>query len=149
MSARQSDREATNRLLTKLVEHAEAAEQLLDVVGRLQRSGLLAAVDGVLAEFDEQFSAATRPELMTLVANLMMLLGALGQVRYEPLFRLALYAAQAANEKLARPRTRPLSLREAWQVLRSPEVAQAVEVLLAALRAMRAPPAGVLDLRAP
>jgi len=139
VSARQPDWEAMDRLLAKLAEHADAVEQLLDVVGRLQRSGLLAALDGVLAEFDEQFSAATRPELMTLLANLMMLLGALGQVRYEPLFRLALYAAQAANEKLARPRTRPLSLGEAWQVLRSPEVAQALEVLLAALRAMRAP----------
>lgn len=139
VSARQPDREAMDRLLAKLAEHADAVEQLLDVVGRLQRSGLLAALDGVLAEFDEQFSAATRPELMTLLANLMMLLGALGQVRYEPLFRLALYAAQAANEKLARPRTRPLSLGEAWQVLRSPEVAQALEVLLAALRAMRGP----------
>ncbi len=142
VNARQPEREATDRLLAKLAEHADAVEQLLEVVGRLQRSGLLAAMDGVLAEFDEQFSAATRPELMTLLANLMMLLGALGQVRYEPLFRLALYAAQAANEKLARPRTRPLGLGEAWQVLRSPEVAQAVEVLLAALRAMRVPPQG-------
>lgn len=139
VSARQPDREAMDRLLAKLAEHADGVEQLLDVVGRLQRSGLLAALDGVLAEFDEEFSAATRPELMTLLANLMMLLGALGQVRYEPLFRLALYAAQAANEKLARPRTRPLSLGEAWQVLRSPEMAQALEVLLATLRAMRAP----------
>ncbi|MER3456545.1 MAG: hypothetical protein C4304_06610 [candidate division GAL15 bacterium] len=73
---------------------------------------------------------------MTLLANLRMLLELLGQVRYEPLFRLALYAAQAANEKLARPRTRPLGLKEAWQVPRCPEVAQALNVLLAALRAM-------------
>lgn len=139
VTARQADREALDRLLATLAEHADPLGQLLEVLGRLQRAGLLAAVDGVLAEFDEQFSAATRPELMTLVANLMMLLGALGQVRYEPLFRLALYAAQAANEKLARPRTRPLSLREAWRILRSPEVAQALEVLLAALQALRAP----------
>jgi uncharacterized protein YjgD (DUF1641 family) len=141
-STRELDREALDRLVAKVAAHADALEQLVDVAARLQRSGLLAAVDGVLAEFDEQFSAATRPELMTLVANLMMLLGALGQVRYEPLFRLALYAAQAANEKLARPRTRPLSLGEAWQMLRSPEVAQALEVLLAGLRALRAPQAG-------
>ncbi len=126
-----------DRLLARLAEHADALEQLLEVVGRLHRTGLLAAVQGILEEFDEQFSAATRPELMTLLANLMMLLGALGQVRYEPLFRLALYAAQAANEKLAQPRTQPLRLGEAWRMLRSPEVAQALEVLLAALRALR------------
>ncbi len=126
-----------DRLLARLAEHADALEQLLEVVGRLHRTGLLAAVQGILEEFDEQFSAATRPELMTLFANLMMLLGALGQVRYEPLFRLALYAAQAANEKLAQPRTQPLRLSEAWRMLRSPEVAQALEVLLAALRASR------------
>lgn len=128
-----------DRLLAKLAEHQDAVEQLLEVVGRLHRSGLLAAVDGVLEEFDEQFSAATRPELMTLVANLMMLLGALGQVRYEPLFRLALYAAQAANERLAQPRTRPLGLGEAWRLVRSPEVAQLLEVLVAALRSLRQP----------
>jgi uncharacterized protein YjgD (DUF1641 family) len=142
VSARQVDREAVDRLVAKLAEHADAVEQLLDVLGRLQASGLLAAAEGVLEEFDEQFSAATRPELMTLVANLMMVLGALGQVRYEPLFRLALYAARAANEKLAQPRTRPLSLGEAWRMLRSPEVAQLLEVVLAALRAMRAPQPG-------
>ncbi|MCS7235118.1 MAG: hypothetical protein RMM30_03975 [Armatimonadota bacterium] len=136
---RQVDREALDRLAAKLAERADAVEQLLDVLGRLQASGLLAAVEGVLEEFDEQFSAATRPELMTLVANLMMVLGALGQVRYEPLFRLALYAAQAANEKLGQPRTRPLSLGEVWRMLRSPEVAQLLEVVLAALRAMRPP----------
>ncbi|MDQ7828581.1 MAG: hypothetical protein QN158_07215 [Armatimonadota bacterium] len=139
VSVRDVDRQALDRVLAKLAEHADAVEQLLDVVGRLQRSGLLAAVDGVMEEFDEQFSAATRPELMTLVANAMMLLGVLGQVRYEPLFRLALYAAQAANEKLAQPRTRPMRVREVWQALRSPEVAQALEVLLAALRALRPP----------
>ncbi len=134
-----ADREALDRLLAKLAQHEDALEQLLEVVARLQRTGLLAALEGVLEDFDEQFSAATRPEFMTLVANLMMLAGALGQVRYEPLFRLGLYAAQAANEKLARPRTRPLSLGEVWRMVRSPEVAQALEVLLAALRAMRPP----------
>ncbi len=133
------DREAVDRVLAKLAEHADAVEQLLEVVGGLGRSGLLAAAAGVLEEFDEQFNAATRPELMTLVANLMMLVGALGQVRYEPLFRLALYAAQAANEKLAQPRIKPLGLGEAWRMLRSPEVAQALEVVLATLRALRAP----------
>ncbi len=143
MADTQVDREAVDRLLAKLAEHADAVEQLLEVIGGLGRSGLLAAAAGVLEEFDEQFSAATRPELMTLLANLMMLVGALGQVRYEPLFRLALYAAQAANEKLARPRTQPMGLGEAWRLLRSPEVAQALEVLVAALRALRAPqPAG-------
>ncbi len=143
MADTQVDREAADRLLAKLAEHADAVEQLLEVVGGLGRTGLLSAAAGVLEEFDEQFSAATRPELMTLLANLMMLVGALGQVRYEPLFRLALYAAQAANDKLARPRTRPMGLGEAWRLLRSPEVAQALEVLVAALRALRAPqPAG-------
>ncbi len=135
----QVDREALDRLLAKLAQHQEAIEQLLAVIGRLQRTGLLAAVEGLLEEFDEMFSAATRREFMTLMANLMMIAGALGQVRYETLFRLAMYAAQAANEKLAQPRTRPLGLMEMWRMLRSPEMAQALEVMLAALQALRAP----------
>lgn len=138
-TVRAANPQAVERLWSKLAEHADAVEQLLEVLGRLQRTGLLSAVEGVLDEFDETFNAATRPELMTLVANLMMLMGVLGQVRYEPLFRMALYAAQAANERLARPRARPLGLREAWQMLRSPELAQALEVLVAALRALRGP----------
>ncbi|MDR7414982.1 MAG: hypothetical protein QN193_10835 [Armatimonadota bacterium] len=130
-----------DRMLEKLGEHADAVVQFLEVLGKLHRTGLLAVVDGVLEEFDEVFNAATRPELMTMVANLMMLLGAVGQVRYEPFFRAAMHAPQAVNEKLDTlvGRSRPLRLMEAWDLLRSPEVAAALEVLVTALRAMRPP----------
>jgi len=121
--------------------HAEAVEAFVEILGKLHRAGLLAAVDGVLEEFDEQFSAATRPELMTMVANFMMLLGTVGQVRYEPFFRAAMYAPQAVNEALERLDRKPktLGVRELWALLHNPQVAAAVEVLVEALRALQRP----------
>ncbi len=129
------------RVLDKVAAHAEAVEAFVEILGKLHRTGLLAAVDGVLEEFDEQFSAATRPELMTMVANFMMLLGTVGQLRYEPFFRAAMYAPQAVNETLDRLDRKPktLGVRELWALLHNPQVAAAVEVLVEALRALQPP----------
>ena len=139
--------ERLDRLQLRLVDNADAIEQLLDTVELLAGSGLLAGLNAVLDEFDDNFSAATRPELMGMIANAMMLLGVLSQLRYEPFFDLAMRAPAVMNEAYPRfqQRTKPLGLREARDLMRSPEVAGALELLVAILRAQR----GQTDQTAP
>ncbi|MDR7482306.1 MAG: hypothetical protein QN183_10565 [Armatimonadota bacterium] len=137
------DRQALERVLREVARRAGAIEQAVRVVGRLADSGLLAAGEAVLEEFDEAFSASTRPELMTMVANLMMLLGAVGQIAYGPFFTAAMKVPAAVNAAYpqAVARREPLRLREVLALMRSPEVAGLLQLLMAVLRAMREPAA--------
>ncbi len=115
------------------------------MVERLADSGVLAGMNAFLGEFDENFSALTRPDVMTMVANLMMLVGTLGQVPYEGGFKLAMDGPAAIEEAYPRfrERTEPMGLREAIRIMRSPEVAAAMEFMVSVLRSQRdaeAPP---------
>jgi uncharacterized protein YjgD (DUF1641 family) len=130
---------ALERLERRLARSAGQVEQALEMVERLADSGLLAGVNSILAEFDESFSALTRPDVMTMVANLMMLLGTLGQLPYEGGFKLAMDAPEAIAKAYPRflERTEPMKLREAIEILRSPDVAAALELLVAVLGSQR------------
>jgi uncharacterized protein YjgD (DUF1641 family) len=134
------DQEQTiQRLQTRIVRNADAIEQLLDTVELLAGSGLLAGLNAVLDEFDDNFSAGTRPELMGMIANAMMLMGVLSQLQYQPFFDLAMRAPAVMNEAYPRfqERTRRLGLREAIGIMRSPEMAGALQLLVSVLRAQR------------
>jgi uncharacterized protein YjgD (DUF1641 family) len=130
---------ALERLQARLARNAPAIEQALDLLENLADSGVLAGANGFVEEFDENFSALTRPDVMTMVTNLMMLLGTLGQVPYEGGFKLAMDGPEAISEAYPRfrERTEPMGLREAVRVLRSPEVAAAIEMMVAVLRSQR------------
>ena len=133
------ERAALDRLEKRLARNADQVEQALELVERLADSGLLAGINSGLEEFDENFSALTRPDVMTMVANLMMLMGLLGQLPYEGGFRLAMDAPQAISDAYPRfrDRTEPMKLREAIEILRSPDVAAALEMLVSVLRSQR------------
>jgi uncharacterized protein YjgD (DUF1641 family) len=133
------EREALDRLQLRLARNAPAVEQALELVENLADSGLLAGLNGAVEEFDENFSALTRPDIMTMVSNLMMLLGTLGEIPYEGGFKLAMEGGPAISEAYPRFRDRsePMGLREAISVLRSPDVAAAIELLVAVLRSQR------------
>jgi uncharacterized protein YjgD (DUF1641 family) len=133
------ERSALERLQKRLARNADQLEQALEMVERLADSGLLAGMNSILEEFDENFSALTRPDLMTMVANLMMLMGTLGQIPYEGGFKLAMDGPQAIREAYPhfRDRTEPMKLREAIEILRSPDVAAAMELMVAVLRSQR------------
>jgi uncharacterized protein YjgD (DUF1641 family) len=133
------EREGLDRVLSGLARHAGAVEQLLELIDHLAGSGTLAVLNAFFEEFDENFSALTRPEFMDMVANLMMLLGLVSQISYEPFFTAAMKTPEAVNAVYphARSRRQGLGLREAIGLLRSPEVAGALETLLAVLRAQR------------
>ena len=135
------ERAALARLELRLARNADQVEQALEIVERLADSGLLAGMNSILGEFDENFSALTRPDVMTMVANLMMLLGTLGQIPYEGGFKLAMDGPEAISEAYPRFRSRsePMKLREAIQILRSPDVAAAMELMVAVLRSQRTP----------
>ena len=133
------ERAALDRLEKRLARNAGQVEQALELVERLADSGLLAGINSGLEEFDENFSALTRPDVMTMVANLMMLMGLLGQLPYEGGFKLAMDAPQAISDAYPRfrDRTEPMKLREAIEILRSPDVAAALEMLVSVLRSQR------------
>lgn len=133
------ERAALERLQARLARNAPAIEQAMDLVENLADSGVLAGANGFLEEFDENFSALTRPDVMTMVSNLMMLLGTLGQLPYEGGFKLEMDGPEAIGEAYPRflERTEPMSLREAIHVMRSPEVAAAMEMLVSVLRSQR------------
>ena len=133
------DRGALDRLLVRIARNAEAIEQVLDTVELLGSSGAIAGFNAGLDEFDDNFSAATRPELMSMIANGMMLLGVLSELRYQPFFDLAMHAPAVMNEAYPRFRQRreKLGVREAIDLLRSPEIAALLELLVAVLRAQR------------
>jgi uncharacterized protein YjgD (DUF1641 family) len=133
------ERVRLERLEKRLAAGADEIEQALDLVERLADSGVLAGINAGLEEFDENFSALTRPDVMTMVANLMMLLGLLGQLPYEGGFRLAMDAPEAIGEAYPRFRERrePMRLREAVEILRSPDVAAALELMVTVLRSQR------------
>jgi uncharacterized protein YjgD (DUF1641 family) len=136
------EREAVDRVLLKLAENAEGVEQLIELAGHLHRSGALAGLQAGIEDLDENFSAVMRPELMGMVTNLMMLMGVLSQVSYEPFFDLATRTPPALDDGYRRfqQRQERLSLREAVQMMRSPEVAAALETMVAVLRAQRGTP---------
>jgi uncharacterized protein YjgD (DUF1641 family) len=133
------ERAALDRLQARLARNADQVEQALEMVERLADSGLLAGINSGLEEFDEDFSALTRPDVMTMVANLMMLMGLLGQLPYEGGFRLAMDAPEAISDAYPRfrDRTEPMKLREAFEILRSPDVAAALEMLVSVLGSQR------------
>jgi uncharacterized protein YjgD (DUF1641 family) len=133
------ERAALERLQLRLARNAPAVEQALELVENLADSGVLAGVNGAVEDFDENFSALTKPDVMTMVANLMMLLGTLGQLPYEGGFKLAMEGGPAIEEAYPRFRERekPLSVREAVSILRSPDVAAAIELLVTVLRSQR------------
>lgn len=135
------ERAAFERLQKRLARNADQLEQALEMVERLADSGLLAGMNSILEEFDENFSALTRPDVMTMVANLMMLMGTLGQIPYEGGFKLAMDGPEAVREAYPRfrERTEPMKLREAIEILRSPDVAAAMEMMVAVLRSQRGP----------
>lgn len=132
----EAERKDLDRVLARIARSAPAIDQALDALDHLADSGNLAALDGFLAEFDDNFNAVTRPDLMGMVANLMMLMGLLSQVRYEPFFNLAMRAPASVDEAYPRfrGRTEPMGFIEMLRLLRSPEVAGALEMLADVLR---------------
>jgi uncharacterized protein YjgD (DUF1641 family) len=133
------EQRALQRVQARIARNADAIEQGLETIELLAGSGALAGLNAFLDEFDDNFSAATRPELMSMVANGMMLLGLLSELRYAPFFDLAMNAPAVMNEAYPRfrRRTERLGVREALGLMRSPEVAAALELMVAILRAQR------------
>jgi uncharacterized protein YjgD (DUF1641 family) len=134
-----AERQTVDRVLLKLAENAEGVEALIDLAGHLQRSGALAGLQAGIEDLDENFSALMRPDLMGMVTNLMMLMGVLSQVSYEPFFDLATRTPPALDEGYRgfQERTEKLGLRETATLMRSPEVAALLETMVAVLRAQR------------
>lgn len=131
------EREDLRRVFGRIARSAPALEQALDALDHFADSGNLAALDAIFEEFDDNFNAITRPDLMGMLGNLMMVLGLISEVRYEPFFDLAMRAPETLNEAYPtfRARTRPMGLLEMVRLMRSPEMAGALELLAALVKA--------------
>lgn len=132
-------RAALDQLLVRVAENADAVGQWLEMVEHLSDSGVLAAVTETIRDLDETFSATVRPELMGMVANLMMILGIVSQLSYEPFFQAAMRTAPALNDAYAsfQARREPLGVRETIGIMRDPDVAAVLQVLVTLIRAQR------------
>lgn len=139
-SLSEEEQAAANRVLARIAKSSDSIEQTLDLLDQLADSGNMAAITGILEDFNENFSAITRPDLMTMVANLMMLMGLLSQISYEPFFSLAMKAPDAMNSAYPafQKRKEKLGLMEALELFRSPEVAGALEMMVSVMRALKA-----------
>jgi uncharacterized protein YjgD (DUF1641 family) len=126
-------------LVARCARSRENIEAALDLLDHFAESGNLAALTSFLRDFDENFNAITRPDPMGMFANLMMVLGMLGRIRYEPFFALAMKAPAAINAAYPKFETRDkaLTLKEALSLVRSPEVAGLLEMLIDLLRGLR------------
>lgn len=133
------EREALDRVLARIARNAHGIEQALETLEHLTESGALAGLNALLEDWDENFSAVTRPELMGMVANLMMVMGLLSQLSYEPFFQVAMNMPDALNDAYPRfrERTEPLKVRDAWALMRSPEMAGALQAMAAVLASQR------------
>jgi uncharacterized protein YjgD (DUF1641 family) len=133
------ERQAVDHLMRRVARSAPAIEEALDTLDHLSESGNLAALNGILKDFDENFNAITRPDMMTMIANMMMLMGFLGQISYEPFFTLAMKVPPAVNQAYPefKKRKSGLGMRETLQLMRSPEVAGALQMMHAVLQSVR------------
>lgn len=132
---------AAQQLLKKLAENADAIEEALEILSHLSSSGLLAGLNGMLEDADENISATIRPDFMRMMANLMMLLGIVSQLNYEMLFDMAMKVPQALNDGYPhfKSRTEPMGAREAASLVRSPEMASALHLVVGMMKAMKGP----------
>lgn len=133
------ERQTLDRLLARIARNSDAIEQTLEYVERMAESGTLAAINAVFKDFDENFSAITRPEFMGMVANLMMVLGLFSEISYEPFFDAAMKVPGAVNAGYPQFQTRRarLGVREAVTILRSPEMASLLQLVFGVLQAQR------------
>ncbi len=136
------EREAYDAIVARVAQSSDGLFQALDLVDSLADSGTLAALNAIFEDFDENFSALTRPDLMGMVANLMMVMGVLSQLKYEPFFNLAMHTAPDLNKAYDDSHDRPekMSMREMMGMMRSPEFASAMRTLDVVLKSQQGSP---------
>jgi uncharacterized protein YjgD (DUF1641 family) len=136
------EREAYDAIVARVAQSSDGLFQALDLVDSLADSGTLAALNAIFEDFDENFSALTRPDLMGMVANLMMVMGVLSQLKYEPFFNLAMHTAPDLNKAYDNSHDRPekMSMREMMGMMRSPEFASAMRTLDVVLKSQQGSP---------
>ena len=75
-----------------------------------------------------------------MVANFMMVLATVSQLRYEPFLNLAMRTPKVMNEAWPQFRSREtkLGVRELFAMMRSPKMAATLKLMMAVVKAQRA-----------
>ncbi len=127
-------------LLDKILEKQEAIEDVLEYIEKVHESGILAALETLVGEFDEGFNAISRPDLMASIANMMLLVWMVGNLDHEMLFNMAQklpVAMQTAREEFERTAHEKPSIWEMIRLLKSPEFYRLLKSLHAALQVLK------------
>jgi len=130
--------EVFDRLAATLSEHPEilesalsGLEKLLKILAKLNDSGILDAIDGILGEIDSAMNATFRADFMMLLGNIMALLYILNQIDYSILIKFAdklPKAIKAASEELDKEH-KGMGIFELLKVVRKPEITKLIKAL--------------------
>ncbi len=127
------------KLVKELAENADALESLVRLARKLKESGLLAIVEAVAETGAEGFVAATRLELMSMVANMMMVAYMIGQLNHELMMEATESVPRCLDEAYREfsKDHRKMGLFELLSIVRSPEFTAALKAMQQMLRCFR------------
>ncbi len=113
------------KLLEKLVDNADAVDDVIDTLAKIRETGILAGANAIAEGFEEGFNYLMRPELISSLGNMMMLLYLVGSLDnamvYELASKLPPRLSKAYEEFKQKPR-RKAGFFELLSLMRSPEL---------------------------
>ncbi|ABM80382.1 DUF1641 domain-containing protein [Hyperthermus butylicus] len=123
--------EELERLVDSLIEAKEALAQMARIAAKLKETGVLDVIETFLDSSAEQFNAMTRPDIMSMVANMMMAAWILGQIPHGMLVELGnkVSTCTAAAKEEFDKTNKKLGLMEMLNIMRSPEFAAALKAM--------------------
>lgn len=136
---REISQEELEEVVGVLVESKDALIQLARIATKLHRSGVLSVLETLVDEAEGEFNAIAKPELMGMVANLMMLgyiLGSINQGVILSLMDKLPRCLEEAHKEFNKDHEK-LGLLEMLNLVRSPEFAALLKAMQKALSCLK------------
>jgi uncharacterized protein YjgD (DUF1641 family) len=133
----EKEKEKIEDIIKTLIENKDAIKDIIEIVQKLQESGILSAVSGLLEGFEEGFNSIVKPELMGSVANAMMLVWMIGNLNHQILFELAQKLPEGmkkATEEFSQAQKEKPSIFKMLKLMKSPEFYAAIKSLHTIIR---------------
>lgn len=131
----QDEAKKIGEIFKKIAENKENIEIILDIIEKLKETGLLSAISALAEGAEEGFNSIVKPELMSSIANAMMLVWMIGNVNHPMLFEMAQKIPNAINKsfeemkKLKEEGKEKPSLFKMLKMIKSPEFYYALKLL--------------------
>jgi|UPI0003B5610A Uncharacterized conserved protein len=133
----EKEKEKIEDIIKTLIENKDAIKDIIEIVQKLQESGILSAVSGLLEGFEEGFNSIVKPEIMGSVANAMMLVWLIGNLNHQLLFELAQKLPEGmkkATEEFSQAQKEKPSIFKMLKLMKSPEFYAAIKSLHTMIR---------------